>query len=238
MADLIRDAYNRCKVEEWLEYDDKRYVDLHALGVRGDDHSCMDFLYGTITLSDNACHLLFSGFRGSGKTTELKRLARRFEDNDYNVVYIDTEEYLNLHVPANVSDILITIAAGLDRHLHGTGPGGGLKPHGRFWDRLRSFLNTRVSLEKLNVTLPEVAELELAFTEDIDFKSRLYQSLEGRTPELAKECRAFMDECLAVLAGRHKQGTVLIIDSYEKLRGTFSNVAEVHSSVEDVFVRN
>ena len=238
MADLIRVAFNRCKVDESLEVGDDRYVDLNKLGVRGDDHSCIGFLFEAVDLSDAASHFLFSGFRGSGKTTELKRLAQRFEESDYNVVLIDTEDYLNLRVPANISDLMITIAAGMDRSLGEPGAPGEKRPFRRFWERFRSFLNTRVSLEKLNVKLPEIAEIELAFTKDLDFKARLYQSLEGRLPELARECTEFLDECLGVLASRHARGTVIILDSFEKLRGDATNAAAVRASVEEIFVRN
>ncbi|MCK4342091.1 MAG: hypothetical protein KAY37_10255 [Phycisphaerae bacterium] len=234
MGDLIREAYNRCKVDEWLEFGDDRYVDLNGLGVRGTDHSCIEFLFEAVDLSDAPSHLLFSGFPGSGKTTELKILARNFENSNYNVVYINTEEYLNLRVPANISDIMITIAAGMDRFLGESSDKGQTTPFRRFWERFRSFLDTRVSVEKLNVKLPEIAEMELAFTKDVDFKKRLYQSLEGRLPELALECQEFLDECLGILAQRREGGTVLIVDSYEKLRGD----AAVRASVEEVFVRD
>ncbi|MCK4658338.1 MAG: hypothetical protein KAV82_02350 [Phycisphaerae bacterium] len=238
MADLIRDAFNRCKVEEWLEVGDDRYVDLNELGVRGSDHSCIEFLFEAVDMSDAASHLLFSGFLGSGKSTELKILAHRFELSGYNVVFINTEDYLNLRVPANISDIMITIAAGMDRFLAEPSAPGEIRPFRRFWDRFRTFLDNRVSLEKLTVKLPEIAELELAFTKDLDFKTRLYQSLEGRLPELARECREFLDECLGVLASRHTGGTVLIVDSFEKLRGDATNATAVRTSVEEVFVRD
>jgi len=52
---------------------------------------------------------LFSGFRGTGKSTELRRLMRHLEDAGYLVVLCDIEDYVNLSTPIDVSDFLMAV---------------------------------------------------------------------------------------------------------------------------------
>ncbi|MBI3268741.1 MAG: hypothetical protein HYZ53_06945 [Planctomycetes bacterium] len=237
----LRQAYNRCRVEEPLEVGDRRYVDLDGRGVRGADRSCNDFLFARIELSETPTHQLYSGFRGSGKSTELRRLAERLRGAGYNVVLIDTEDYLNLRIAPRVEDLLITIAAGVDRALGG-GPPESLGTLRRFWDRLSGFLHTQILVEQVKVSpIPDVVDVELAFKGDVDFKKRLYAALEGRLPELARQCHEFLDEAIAVLGRRNPRakGTVLILDSFEKLRaGDPRSAEDVRASVENVFIRD
>jgi hypothetical protein len=241
MVDLIGEAYNRCKVDESLEPGDDRYVPLSELGVRGTDKSCIEFLRAGIALSDGATHQLFSGFRGSGKTTELLWLKKHLTDDGFEVVYVDTEEFLNLRVPASITDLLITVAAGFDRHLGGDIGAGDKLPFRRFWDRLGAFFGTEITVENAKVKVPGV-DLGVAFKKDLDFKSRLDEALrsQGRLPELARQCQDFVEECLALIKSRRpdSQGTVLILDSFEKLRGDLGNAEEVRRSVESIFVRD
>ncbi|MBI3270880.1 MAG: hypothetical protein HYZ53_17900 [Planctomycetes bacterium] len=237
----IRQAYNRCKVEEPLEVGDDRYVDVDSLRVRGDDKSCNDFLLARILTSDTATHQIYSGFRGSGKSTELKRLARSLEGAGHSVIFVDTEDYLNLRVPARVEDLLITIAAGMDRFLGGSAPNAAV-PFQGFWSRLFEFAKSRISVENMKLTaIPGVAEFELGFKKDVNFKKRLYDALESRAPEMVRLCHDFVDEAVSLLAKRKPDspGAVIILDSFEKLRGTDPKSAEeVRQSVETVFIRD
>ena len=70
----------------------------------------------------------FSGFRGSGKTTELFRLKKSLEESGYVVLYGDALKYLNPAQEIDISDLLIVLAG--TRH-----PAG--------WDTLRSLVYRR-----------------------------------------------------------------------------------------------
>ncbi len=242
MTSVIAAAYNQCRVDESLQHGDPRYVPLSERGVRGTDRSCIEFLHATITLNDRPTQQLFSGFRGSGKTTELNWLTKRLTDGGYEVVFVDSEEFLNLREPASVTDLLITVAAGFDRHLGGKPGEDDALPFTRFWNRLHAFLGTEITVEGATVVVPQVGALDLAFKGDRDFKRRFDAAVkaQSRLPELAHECQDFVDECLAQIARRRpgSAGTVLILDSFEKLRGDLGNAEEVRQSVEDVLVRD
>lgn len=71
---------------------------------------------------------MFSGFRGSGKTTELFRLKKSLEESGYVVLYGDALKYLNPAQEIDISDLLIVLAG--TRH-----PAG--------WDTLRSLVYRR-----------------------------------------------------------------------------------------------
>jgi len=53
---------------------------------------------------------LFSGFRGSGKTTELHRLQRVLEERGYFVLYADALNYVNAAEPIEITNLLMVMA--------------------------------------------------------------------------------------------------------------------------------
>jgi len=60
----------------------------------GADRDPVQELANQIDLSDSAGAYLFTGNRGTGKTTELLRLATILHDYDCEVFYADMAEYL------------------------------------------------------------------------------------------------------------------------------------------------
>ena len=72
MEDLLDEMYNNCAPTP-LQPGDPRYVDCRA--VRGEEDVLKD-LGRTVRRSDDFTYQLYSGYRGSGKTTELLRLKK------------------------------------------------------------------------------------------------------------------------------------------------------------------
>lgn len=107
--------------------DTLRYVNLDEVrGILG--FSSTRPLRTTICMMDVSCQL-FSGFPGSGKTTELKRLKEQFEgtvegaagnasslagDLPTHVVFIDAYRYIDNYSPLTVVDILRIVAYCMD----------------------------------------------------------------------------------------------------------------------------
>jgi len=148
MPDILKDAMNACFFQMPLKADDPRRVDLHRLGVRGTDKDPIVRMQTVIETADTPTPQLFSGFLGSGKSTELNRLAANLTSAGYVVALTDCEEYLNLNVPPQLADLLAVVAASTDTVLKENC--GGLIPDAfkSYWQRFRDFLVWRWSLRE------------------------------------------------------------------------------------------
>ena len=83
---------------------DERYVEIYENPALA-EHDPVDLLARAITWTPESVQLL-SGYRGTGKSTELRRLQKRLQEDDYLVFLYDVEEWLNLSAPVDVSDFL------------------------------------------------------------------------------------------------------------------------------------
>lgn len=112
--DILSDWLDKCDVNEVLEPDDPRYVRLEdferdGVVIRGGDWTKP--LFDCITLArakDTA--QLFSGYIGTGKSTELRRLQKRLQDAGYVVLLADAEQYHDLAHPILIEDLVVIIA--------------------------------------------------------------------------------------------------------------------------------
>jgi energy-coupling factor transporter ATP-binding protein EcfA2 len=118
-----RQAFIRaCDPGEPLRAGDPAYVELdHGTPVRGGHGlSCIDELERTILFSNPAeptCQL-FTGFPGTGKTTELRILCDRLNRNKQlptHAVLVDVESFINIFQPISIADVLRILAYVLDR---------------------------------------------------------------------------------------------------------------------------
>lgn len=242
MNETIRTAYNNCKPEDSLPAGDPRYIDFDKDRLRGTDGDLVRELLDALELDNEPTRLLVSGHWGCGKTTELLRLRKELEDRNYWVVMIDSEAYLNLKVPATISDLWICIAAGFDAFLevHEALPADVR----RLWDRVRAFLERLKATEigaHVGVDAGVVAGIDVraALKDAPDLREKLNEAIESRRPELVRECQNFVGEAIALLQKKERRaGTVLILDSFEKLEGTFRNSDDVRRSAEELFDRD
>ena len=82
--ETIKQWLKACNADEALEPNDPRYINLETVEIdgkpahlRGEDW--IKPLYRTIQRADEPTCQLFSGYAGTGKTTELRRLKRFLE---------------------------------------------------------------------------------------------------------------------------------------------------------------
>ncbi len=115
----IRKFYQATKPTQTLsidssEEDRKYYIDFSS--VRGE--KAIEDMKKKITfwsLDEPTCQL-FTGHIGCGKSTELRRLKAELEEEDYHVVYFESDEDLEMG-DVDVGDILLAIARRVDRSL-------------------------------------------------------------------------------------------------------------------------
>src|ERR1700739_3502817 len=128
--------------------EDKYVNNLHGAA----DRDPVQELADQIDLSDSAGAYLFTGNRGTGKTTELLRLSTILRQDDYDceVFYVDMVEYLNLTQRIEITDFLISVLGAFSEKIaarFGENPG---KPG--FFERVRSFLiNTNVEFTEVKL---------------------------------------------------------------------------------------
>ena len=116
-AKTIADAYRACNPDRPLSAEDDRYVDLSES--RGVQHIA-ELITWRVRNSEPTVQVkqLFTGHRGSGKTTELLRLQKELEASRFFTIYMDVEEMLDLG-SLNYLDVLVAMArqvqAGLEQ---------------------------------------------------------------------------------------------------------------------------
>lgn len=178
---------------------------------------------------------LFTGQRGTGKSTELKRLKQRLEGLGCVALYADLSEYLLLTKEVEISDFLISVAGALSEKLeerYMATPG-----NRSYWDRLSAFLHTRVEFNELGGSLGGV-ELKASLKNDPDFKLRMQQGMRGHVAQLVREAHDFIAEAVGFVRqreGNPDKKVVLLVDSVERIRGVGSDAMKVYESVRNLF---
>ncbi|MGB8843884.1 MAG: hypothetical protein WCC64_22765 [Aliidongia sp.] len=248
MSDLRKQAkafYNSLDFKKPINFGDTR---LFANGVEekfyverlhGRDHDDpVQELADQIDFSDSAGAYLFTGNRGTGKTTELLRLAKILQGEQYNceVFYIDIAEYLYMSAPVEVSDFLIAVMGALSEKFHERFKENPIKEG--YFERVVNLLQTTT------VTVPEAklpigpVDFKIAFQQNPTFKQNLQENMRGVVEKLVQQAHGFARELKSIVAGQKvdsNRKVVLIVDSFERLRGNYDNEKKVFASVETLF---
>ncbi len=207
----------------------------------------VDELQATIEWSAVDSAQLFSGFRGTGKSTELRRLKRGLEKGGCLVVLCDMKDYLNMTTAVDVSDFLLAAAGAFGEAMaRDATPGGERVLHEGYWTRSWAFLTrTRVDLSEVGLGVKGVgsgveagAQIKLNLKNDPTFRQVLQDRLKGHLGALVKDVHEFFGECIVALRRKHKNEelrVVLLLDSVEQIRGTSINASEVAAALETLF---
>lgn len=237
-----RYLYNRCKPNVALEPGDDRYIDLDARGVRGRDWVAR--LASRIELSDSPNCQLFTGLPGSGKSTELRRLAKRLESaegGNFEVVLVAAEEALDTNSPIDVPDILLMIVAACERALlerEGKAVGESLEEaleagYGRrLWDWLT---RTDVTFTEMEFAVEKVAKLSVELKTRPSLRRQFRETVGAHLSRFLTEVRGELALMQARAVALGSAGLVVVIDSLEKLRGTVTTWNTVLESADRVF---
>lgn len=247
-ATTIEQVYQVCNPDQPLPPDDERYVDLtENRGVRQ--------IAATVTRrikrsEENArVKLLFTGHRGSGKTTELLRLQQELEDNQFFTIYMDVEELLDLG-SLTYLDVLVAMAkevqAGLA--LRKMPLSATLLDNIAQWfaERIREETKSRdiggeiVTKAEAGSEVPFFAKFFASITASVKAGSSHRETV--RTV-LQRELSVFMDRLNLLLATAREtvqangcRDIVLIVDGMEKMHYELNK--EGISTHTDLFVRH
>ena len=237
----LRRYYKQCDPFLPLPAGHPAYVPLdEGHPVRG-DRTCIDVLYQTVAIAEISCQL-FTGFPGTGKTTELRRLEQRLNDAKdlpTAAIYVDFEEYLDRYTPISVTDVLRVVAYVMDREAtlaEGRDPDREPGYLRRFFDYLSQ---TDVELQQAGFETYG-ASLMLEIKNNPSFRRRAETALSGRFQHFASEAHHEMEQ--AILRLRRAKGAlaervVVIADGLEKLTPMREeDRSTMESSVEALFL--
>ncbi|MEZ4312102.1 MAG: hypothetical protein R3F14_29090 [Polyangiaceae bacterium] len=240
--ETLRAFVRQCDPAVPLQGTDPRYVDLSD--VRGEGEvSCVELLERNVKLLDSSCQL-FTGYPGTGKTTELRRLQKRLDDiTDLptHVVYIAFEEYIDIYSPISIADVLRVLAYELERAATAA-EGKDPDKDNRYVERLKDFFkNADLDLKKLEFgTSGSGANLMLEIRSSPSFRQKVEAALQGRFQRFASDAHAAMEDAVSRLQkarGAHAQRVVVIADGLEKLNPLRDEDREkMEASVEAVFL--
>ena len=211
-------------------------------------YSPLDDLQANIEMSDRPGTWLFTGHRGVGKSTELRRMAARLRESGHVVLVVDMMDYLNMAEPLHIEGLLLNMAAALadeaDRMLpsmHSMSSGA----VSRLWSFLKS---TDVSVPEFNteVSVGDESEAQAKISFKTEFKRRpdlrqkVLDAVKDAPGKLAEQVRAFARE--VAQGAKTSQGAdtrvVLILDSLERLRVTGTDAQVCYDAIARTFDSN
>ncbi len=221
-----------------LEPDDPRYVRVYDDARIAADDPVAE-AEGTIEWSVDASVQLFSGFRGTGKSTELRRLRASLREAGYLVLLFDAEDYLNLSIAVDVPDFLLAVAGALGEAVVSEGYLTDDPATISYWDRFREFVGG-IKLEELSAELaagPAKVAVKANLRSDPGFTRTLQQRMAGHLGSFVADVRAYVHDIVQQLraARPDARGIVVMVDSIEHIRGISANAEEVQESVESLF---
>ena len=233
----------RMATDDPLDPDDPRYVPLYGFpDLEIEDP--VELIARAIEWTPGSTVQLLSGFRGAGKSTELRRLRRRLADAGYVVILLDIENYLNLATQIDITDFLIAIAGAFGDEVKRQSLLPENATQESYWSRLTAFITrSRIDVTELGggVNLGAVSfDIKANLKTDPSFRERMQQKMAGYLGALVEDVRAYLQEVVSFIRDAHHdaKGVVLLVDSIEHIRGTSVNAREVQSSVESLFAGN
>ncbi len=187
-------------------------------------------LYNHITRDDDTQSVaLLSGFRGNGKSTELRRLRSKLEQVDYVTLLCDIEPFFNVHEPVDITDFLVSVALALNEAMKERFKADFIQQS--YLERFGHFLQTEIQLGGTGAD----EFFWISLVRETPFKKRLQHALSAKLELFVREIRQFFTQVRLFLQQRGYQQTVLLLDSFEKIRGIGENAHQIHESVDYLF---
>jgi Cdc6-like AAA superfamily ATPase len=204
------------KKERPLDADDPTYVDLNR--VRHSELVCRTIEQFITLAPDNPRSQLLTGQRGSGKTTELKRIAGSLERAGYVVIHFETEPFVELE-DITVTDVLVAIlravADGLKtRNIPAVeAPGDSIRALLSEWANL---LTSRVELDTVDIDAG-VIKLGFEATHTATVRERVRTLLSTRPQVLDDGIREYIEAARDRVVATGRKGLVVMVDNLDRV---------------------
>ena len=181
---------------------------------------------------------LFSGTIGSGKSTELRRLAQELRDSGNYALVINAQDYLNPQMPIGIVDLLLAMALAA---WEATAKELGINASsGERWNWLVSVFSADVEITGIDLG-HDVVKLKAALRANPTARERIRQFHEARLDVLVSGINDFLVESAAKIKAKRgwdpKAKMVLIVDSLEHFGGQAAagQPDEVFTSLQRMF---
>lgn len=189
----------------------------------------------------------FSGMRGAGKTTELRRLqADLSASGDWVVFFTDLSQYLPLNAAVEIGDFLLVVVSAFADEVN--------RRYGQAFtqagplERFVNFLRSDIQIEGLEWSIDTLlgdVGVKAKIKDNPLFKQELQRVTRGRIDRVVAASRAFVDEVVVFVKSRSRAVSprtleadvrlLLIVDSVERLQGIGDEAKRVFDSVENLF---
>ena len=211
--------------------------EINERGVSGTD--AVSEIAAEINYQESEGRCLFTGQRGTGKSTELLRLQSELEGSGVVTFYADLSEYILLTKPIEITDFLISMAGAFSDQLERDPRFGQRLGHRTYWERLSHFVESKVEFKEIGLKVEGIAELKASLKNDPDFKQRMQQASRGHVARIVRDAHDFFIDAVAGM--RTSTGTpdlkvALIVDSVERIRGVGDEAMQVYESVRNLFL--
>ncbi|MDQ3887563.1 MAG: hypothetical protein M3308_11290 [Actinomycetota bacterium] len=214
------------------------YVPLEELPGQVMGPDAVRLLCRTITMTTPGEAFFLTGLRGSGKTVQLLRLKQELRKRGLAVVMFSAEDYLNMHEPLNVVDVLFFLVGAIsDQAVEDDLIEKGDSVPSRGWARLGQWLSglpsrTDVTSAELSskIAIPGAlttsATLKAELRRDPAFVAQLRDFLRGRLSELVEQANDIVADLEQEMRRRWNdgewKGLVVIVDSLDHNRAVDS----------------
>jgi hypothetical protein len=194
-------------------------------------------LHERMARSESESVNLLTGFRGNGKSTQLRRLRKMLkEDAGFTVVLVDMADYVMFTKPIELSDFVLSLSAALAKAVKSDLGLDHLAES--YFKRFGDFLKTtKVEFEGLDLGV-EPAKLSLKLKREAGFKERIQVAMRSHVGALVQQAATFVSEIVDAIRAKEKdpnRKVALLVDSLEQLRGVGEDGDKVHASVVQLF---
>lgn len=167
----------------------------------------------------------FSGTVGSGKSTELRRLAQELRSGDRYVAVVNITDYLNPEQELNFADLLMAMAMGLLEDLSGQFKWD--SPSQSLRDGLKGLLGADVAIDAIDLKV-----VKLNLRQKSAFRDQLRHRFAASPGEFLDQAQRFFSQLAKET--QHEQ-RVLVVDSLEHYGGRRGKGDPILASLRTVF---
>jgi len=184
-------------------------------------------LFDAIRFTGGASVQFLSGYKGTGKSSELRRLAGVVQATGRPVVYMTIENYASTELPLDMSMFPIMLAAGF---VGGVGLEEDVRQPLR--DRLKGFF-TRIKVTP-SIDLGTAGfDVKLALAEDTSFAKQVADVVRNNRLTFMEEFHQFFTSAVEQIG--LDVSPLFIVDSIDHFRGRDQVFQEVRESVDRAF---